>query len=694
MMPRMAEEKKVLRLTESLPGRLVGVLLALLWIFSMGGVDAHAFSSFPVCIVLGIVALLVVLGLLLGCRVVRMSWLGWISLLVGGYFLLRCLNSCAVVDSWCETALILGGFVYYVAGVYAAQNRSYAGVFCLLGLALLLNMLAFAVVRQPWFFLEWMGRAPQTPAGPNSLPVTLFVYKNFAGVFMCLGGVLFGMWSVWRLRGMWRILSLLVALAALVVSFMCGTRAVYVVLPILLILGWGFHLVWRISGDKKLRCADFVLMVLLVLAGGIGTYSLLFGGSVSDIVKDTDSHLRYLIWDSICEILPSVPIFGCGANSAQWEIVPFYCEWQLPNYAHNEYLQAWVDYGVVGVLLVLFVVFAHIIRGLRCLSSEYVDNGRKMFTVACCLVLTGISAYAVVDFPWHSFALVALTAFAAGGLASPYVCRQSVLFGRRNWADGQGPIVYVAAQRWLGRLVIALTAIGLGGGSVWLGCKLWLPWNAQWVYNDLCNPRVDPQGDFRRDLIARTISEYPSPALADTYFMLPPYNPNLGEREYVLRQAFNGNSRQLFTLSMLVDVLGAQQKFFEAEQLMREHYVGESMPASLLNNWPAYYAYNLLMWGRHEMRQGNQSLALSLMEYALRIHRVSRIHFNVGWRKGPQPWKEHGGIKPGLPRLLRTVEQDVHMLRLIGVSPDDSWQHPITPGGRSALYRTLVDRAH
>ena len=125
---------------------------------------------------------------------------------------------------------------------------------------------------------------------------------------------------------------------------------------------------------------------------------------------------------------------------------------------------------------------------------------------------------------------------------------------------------------------------------------------------------------------------------------------------------------------------------------MREHYEGDAMPASLLNNWPAYYAYNLLIWGRFEMQQGNQARALSLMEYALRIHRVSRIHFSVLWRSGPQPWKEHGGIKPGLYRLICSVEQDVHMLRLIGVCPDDSWQQPMTPGGRPALYRTLVNQ--
>ena len=692
MMPCMVEEKKVLRLTESIPGRLAGVLLALLWVFSMGGVDAHAFSSFPVCVVLAVVVGLVVLGLLLGYRVVRMSWLGWVSLLIGGYFLLRCLNSYAVVDSWCEAVLILGAFVYYVAGVYAAQSRSYAYMFYILGAVLLLNMLAFVVVRQPWFCLEWLGRAPQTQSGGNLLPATLLGYKNFAGVFMCLGGVLVGVWGMWMQRGWQRIIWLLVAFASLVVSFMCGTRAVYILLPALLILVWGLHVTWRMATDRKLRWFDFMLIITLVSTFGVFVYSLLCGGAVSEIIKNTDSHLRYLIWSSICEILPSVPVFGCGANTAQWEIVPYYCEWQLPNYAHNEYLQAWVDYGFVGLLLVLFIVLSHTIWGIRCLFSEHVSNNRVVFVVACCLVLVGIAAYAVVDFPWHSFALVSLTAFAAGGLSSPYLYRQFSIFSCRSWAAGHAPVVPVTAQKWLGKMVLVFLAIGLGGCSVYLGKKLQAAWVTQWEYNALCQPGVDPRGDARRECIAREIATYPSPTLADTYFMLPPYNPDYAEREYLLRTAMAGNPRQLFMVIMLADVLGQQQKFIEAEQLMREHYVGEAMPASLLSNWPAYYAYNLLIWGRYEMQQGNHAKALSLMEYALKIHEVSALRFDVTWRKGDQPWNEYGGIKPGFPQLLQTVKRDVHMLRLIGTLPDDSWQQPMTPGGKPAMYRKLVNR--
>ena len=339
----MSDGQSVPRLTESVPGRVAGVLLALLWVFSMSGVDAHAFSSYPVCVGLVLALLVVAYGLLRGYKIVRMSWLGWCSLLVGGYFLARCVCSYAVVDSWCETVLILGAAVYYVAGVYAAQCRSYRGVFVALAVALLLNVLAFWLVKLPMFDLVWTGRAAQTPAGANSVPTTLFVYKNFAGVFLCLGGCALCAWSVWSLSGARRVLGITLALVAVAVSFMCDTRSVYMVLPLTLVGLWGLRLAMLVSANRRIGGGNLMVGGILLVALGICVYDFLFGGYLSDALGQVDSHLRYLIWDAVCEVLPSVPVYGCGANVTQWEIVPWYNEWQLPNYAHNEYLQTWVD---------------------------------------------------------------------------------------------------------------------------------------------------------------------------------------------------------------------------------------------------------------------------------------------------------------------------------------------------------------
>lgn len=692
-MRRMAENTPAIRLTESMPGRLAGWMLAALWIFSMSGVDAHAFSSFPVCVVLAVVLVLAFAAVLAGKRLVQMSGTGWFSLAAGCFFLIRCLNSYAVVDSWCEAALILGALVYYIAGVYVAQIKSYGRVLAWLAVALALNVLAMWVTRQPWFCLEWTGRAPYTPQGCNSNPMSLFVYKNFAGFFLSLGGSALLVWSLWVLRGWKRTCSLLVGLAAVAASFFCLTRAVYLVLPLVLVVLWVSRLLIRVFHNRKLGVANIVVGCLALFFCLAAATDLLCGGRLVGVISGADSHLRYRIWASVCEVLPTVPFWGCGANATTWELIPYYNEWQLPNYAHNEYLQVWADYGVAGLLLALSLLVLHLARGLRYLAEDTVAEQRSHLVVICMLVVVAFAVYAFVDFPWHSFALVCMVAFACGVLASPFAHRRQSWFSARRWADpAHAPHVPVRAQSRVGRALILLIAAGLGAVSVWLGCRLQPAWCAQWPYNALSKPGCDVDAAARRSVISRLLPAYPSPALVDTYFMFPQNQATLEERERLLRLALAANPKQLFTVTMLVDVLGAQKKYAEAESLMREKYVGDAMPRTVLNNWPGHYAHNLLLWGRHEMQRGNHALALSLLDYALRINSVCYMSFDPIWRSGAQPWKESGGVKPGLRRLLESCETDLRLLRLTGVQPDDSWKRPMAPGGRSALYRSYVGK--
>ncbi len=688
MMLRMAGEKSASRFTESLPGRLAGWILAMLWVFSMSGVDAHAFSSFPVCVILGGVLLLFITGLLAGRKLVQMSALGWCSLAAGAYFLVRCLNSYAVVDSWGETVLILGAVVYYVAGVYAAQNRSYSSVVAVLVAAVVLNMAAFWVVRQPWFCLEWTGRAAQTPEGGNTMPCALFGYKNFAGVFFCVSAWVLGLWAVCQLRGVSRWLLLVIAVCALGVSTLCGTRAIWLLSPVCLAGAWGLVLLKRYLADQKIGSWNVLAVVCMMVSGLVLVGDLLIGHHVWDAVSGTDSHLRFLIWSSVCEVLPVVPLWGCGANATVWEIVPVYNEWQLPNYAHNEYLQLWVDYGLIGLVLALLIIVLHLVRGACCLASQELSPARHGIVIGSMLLLGALSLYAVVDFPWHSFAFVSLCAFAAGVLASPFARRRQGWGASRKWAAGShAPLVGVRALSIPGRVLFLLVAMGLLGLSCWQGMKLEPAWRAQWQYNDLSKSGRDADGALRKKMIASLMPEYPSPALADVYHLLPPDGRNLAERVQLLRTALAANPKQLFTAVMLADALVAQKNFAEAEALLRSSYTGNAMRGSLLSNWPAYYAYNLLLRGRHEMQSGHHALALSMMQYALNINKVYRISFDPVYRKGLQPWKESGGVKPGHARLIQMAEKDVHLLRLIGTIPDDSWQQPMSPGGKPALYQ-------
>lgn len=689
----MAEHTPALRLTESLPGRLAGTLLAVLWIFSMAAVDAHAFSAFPACVALAVVLVLGMAAVLAGKRLVRMSNTGWCALAVGCYFLIRSMNSYAVVDSWGESALILGGLVYYVAGVYVAQNKNYGSVFAWLVVALLANVLAMWAARQPWFSPELLGRATFTPEGRNSSPMALFIYKNFAGVFLGLGGCVLFAWALWGFCGWRRWVGLLVAAVAIVGSLMSLTRAVFLALPLAVLVLWGMKLLLCLFEDRRLSVLNIVAGCVFLVSFLVALFDLLFGHYLVGIIGGIDTHLRFYIWLAVCEVLPSVPLWGCGANATTWELIPFYSEWQLPNYAHNEYLQVWVDYGLLGLLFSVVLVGGHLLRGLRCLAAESVPEPRKHLAIVCVTVVAVVAGYSFVDFPMHSFAFVSLMAFACGVLSSPFVHREQSWFSGRKWASAsQAPLVSVRAQGRLGRCVLLLLAAGWGSAAIALGCRLQAAWCAQWEYNKVCKSGGVDNAAACREMIAGLLPHYPSPALLDTYFMFPQNQVMPAEQERLLKMALAANPKQVFTVTMLAGVLGNQGKYAEAEQLMRDKYRGDGLTWSLLNNWEAYYSLNLMLWGRHEMQQGRHARALSMLDYALKMHSRRGISFKPVWRTGPQPWREAGGIRPGLNKLIEAARTDLRLLRLTGVQPDDSWQLPMTPGGRPALYRFMVEK--
>lgn len=689
MMPGMAEAERAKRFTESVPGYMAGWLLAALWLYALSGVDAHAFSAFPACVVLGCAAALLLLALLMGLRLVRMSVLAWFSLAAGAYFLCRCLTSYALVESWGESALIVGALVYYVAGVYVAQNQHYRGVLLTLLLALLLSMLAWWAVQQPWFRLEWTGRATHTPEGKNNLPVALLVYKNFAGFFFFSGGVALGAWALWVQRGAKQALLMMVAAASVALSFFCETRAPFFLAPLALVGLWVFDVLFRLYSEQKVGVVSYVIGAILLVLVFVGVADAVLGRFLAGFFDNVDSHLRYQIWSFVCEQLPSAPLWGLGAGATEWDIIPVCNVWALPNYAHNEYVQVWADYGVIGLLFMLSIIAGHVVQGMRCVASEKVSPHRRGMALVAMLVLVFAAAYATADFPWHSFALVSLTAFVCGLLASPFPHIREA----RKWvSSSQAPVVKVLGEKKICRVLLMFVAAGVGAWGIWMGGKFYPVWEAQWEYNRLSEEGADAHGHQRRELIARLLPEYPDSALMDTYYLLPPYKSDWVERERLLKLAIQANPKQLFTVVMLVDALGKQQKFAEAEQLMRQYYVGDSMPASRLTNWPAYYAFNLLMWGREDYKHQRYGLALSKMEYAYAIHCWKRMDFNLFHRGGYTPWKASGGIKPWLKEFHKVGWRDMHMLRLIGVQPDHSWRQPMVPGGRPSLYSAIVDK--
>ncbi|MGN0865324.1 MAG: hypothetical protein ACI4P8_04175 [Akkermansia sp.] len=666
-------------MTETWQGRAAAVLLALLWLASMGMTDSNAYSQCPTMVGLTVVLLLVLSALLRGAKMVRLTLLSWMTLGVGVFFVWRALMSASLVDGWQEAGLLLVSMVFYVAGVFAAQGRRCRLLIGALVAAAVLNMLFWWWMQQPEIPMEWSGRPAHAPTGDNTRPVTLFYYKNHAGAFLMVVGMLLVAVTLWLHRSGWRtaMLRLSVALlgvAAVLISADCHTRAVYLLGPVMLVGLAGLSLVQRMAADEE----GGVLMLLygfLVITGmGVLVYELLFGHEWLSFVEDLDSHSRYDIWKQVCALLPQVPPDGMGAGGVRWQLLPLYgLHRNVLNYAHNEYLQVWVDYGPLGLAAVLAVVLGHVVYSMGAMMSAEVTALRRSITSLALLSLGAWLACSMVDYFEHHVSIAAMTAFSLGVLGSPYARR-----ARRSTH-----VVSVRAQGGWGKaclVLLMLLAASLAGRLILCTQEIW---REQWRFNELAAGDGGEQLAERRAMIVKLLPRYPSSRLMDCYYSMGGGYGDWTTERQLLQQVLEANPNQLCTAVMLGKGLTDHGCYEEAEGVYRRFLEREHLPWACSADWVAFYTLNLLQWGQCEMLRGELPRALSLMEYGLKLHKShSRMNFRFGRR---------GSLLPNWENFLKGRRFDVRALRAIGTEPDDSWQAPMEPSGRPALYRELVE---
>lgn len=681
-----AEVKARKRLVDSGAWRIAMLLLALLWVASMSAVDGHASSFMPAGWVLAVVLAVVLVGVALGCKVVRMSLSGWLCVGVGVYYAVCSMLSPSVVEGWLDSGLIFGGFVFFLAGVYAGQVKGSGGVAAVLCLAVLANFAGMWLCQGSDLSLSWVGRPDVSLCGANTRNTSLFIYKNFAGLFFMLSGMLLVWRVVWgRAYSVWGLLSLAVGVAAIVGSFFCRTRVVWLALPLLLGLGIMLWILLRIMNKQRVGAYLAVSGGLIVVALLVFLADLFLGHSLLNMLLGVDTHLRFLIWGDALRAASEAPLHGFGAAATQWVIAPEYGEWELPNYAHNEYLQAWVDYGFVGVLLMFCTVLLLVVQGVRALMSEHVEAERRCKVALSLLCVVCVAAAAFTDFVWHSFALVGMTAFAAGVLASPFPQEPIRLFDFRNWAPSSRPGVRpLRAQSGLGKCLLLLLVGALGYGAASLSCKLYRGWAAQWQYNAMVCRQAPCQA--QREFLLSTVPDYPDTRILDHYVLAGPGELDWPVFERALCCALQNNPRQIFTATMLAEVLQRQGRFAEAEQVYRRYYPGDGPENCLQNCWATYYATNLYRWAQLSMSEGNAARARSLFAYADNMFRAGiPMHPSLPYRSGKHTWADGG--TPERKKFFANCKLDSATLRAIGISPDDSWMAPMEQNGKPALYR-------
>ncbi len=670
------------RLTESYPGFAIGIAMAAMWITAMSAVDSNACTVTP--FLWGFIGIIIatVLCILRGYKVVRLPLTAWIGLGAGVYFLVRAMHGFSLTDNMTDCGLIFFAFVYYMAGLYSGQTNSSRGLAITISVALILNLLCLWLLRDPNISLKLIGRVDISLLGPNTRNTTLFAYKNFAGLFLVLGGGLLLWRCLWRGKyNISALLQILLAVGAIVGSCFCDTRVPYATLPLILIVGWLMWFILRLYSGRPLGIVMISIGMLLLVTILIALYDLFFGYTLLQYVTDIESHDRFSMWEWINSIAQQAPLYGYGPAGSTWQSLTSCNHYGLVNYAHNEYIQVWADYGLIGLGLMLLILILHIIAAFRGLAEESTSPERRVRISMALLCLLTLSLAAIVDYEWHSAALLSMGAFACGTLASPFPHKPLMLFSRRKHY-GTIPTTLVRAENNFGKVFICAGGLALAAFMGKLSSELYQPWLAQWHYDAMVAQGADTEQ--RRDYLLQIIKIYPHHRIADHYINLAPTtHPDWKAYEQGLRTILSANPKQLIVGCMIAQTLTRQARYQDAEIAFRTYYPGDGPDNSRLNPWATFYSTNLLFWGQSELDKGNLGRAFSLLSYVNQIAKKSGYNPLVVKNSKLRLWTR---ATPHQDKFHQNCRKNLGLLKIINPTPDHSWKNPLTPEGKPALY--------
>ena len=195
--------------------------------------------------------------------------------------------------------------------------------------------------------------------------------------------------------GHWAVgVTLLVALG------LAASRGGYIIFGVVVVLGMFFARAQRsFAGYGHMRWwtlgGGLVLLITLVLGGGLQRFH--------QLSFDAD---RIAIWRSAWVMVEQFPWFGVGGGSFQW-VFPYFKQAGLSDklyvYAHNDYLQLVVEYGIAGLVIAALAV---VLIVSWVLQAKTAGKMRSREFAAFWLICSPVALHAAVDFPLHIPAIV------------------------------------------------------------------------------------------------------------------------------------------------------------------------------------------------------------------------------------------------------------------------------------------------
>jgi O-antigen ligase len=334
------------------------------------------------------------------------------SLLFASYILIR--NRCSEIEYIARLQFfIMAGclLIYLIFSLVLARPVDRRGLMLFLGILALLQMIP-ALIQftqgNQWMPLDWAQRQDKDSWRASGFFISP---NNFAGFLeiMALFAISFTIWG--RMTIITRILTGYAALICIAGVAISGSRGGYLsivfgltTLLILTLIAWR-----RMQRQHFLLASVTALGAVLILSGGILLLIFLSPVLVTRVMQINDpENMRLLLWHSALQQFHLSPIWGTGGFSFLYfgRLFRDPTVQHDPIHAHNDYLQLLADYGLVGMILFIVFLMAHLRAGgasflkLSMPSSHAQDpqSDRLALNIGALSAVAAYMVHSVVDF--------------------------------------------------------------------------------------------------------------------------------------------------------------------------------------------------------------------------------------------------------------------------------------------------------
>ena len=140
--------------------------------------------------------------------------------------------------------------------------------------------------------------------------------------------------------------------------------------------------------------------------------------------EDISADTRAQIWRDTSGLIRAYPLFGCGLGGYESCFLRYksVAPMNTVDYAHNDYLQVWAEFGVFGLIAGIIFVARLLYRSMR--ASLYApSHDHRYLAIACTSSFVAILLHSSVDFNMYVPANGFVFAWVAG-IAGAYVNRR------------------------------------------------------------------------------------------------------------------------------------------------------------------------------------------------------------------------------------------------------------------------------